>query len=153
MFGHARSHALSRLAAILSVGLIVFSASAAPAAGPQGSWLTANGEAVVQIAQCGHALCGQIVGIDRGPAAAGPNDVHEAPRCGLTIITDEKPEADGTWLGEITDPRDGSTYQAKLWVDESGNLHLHAFIGIPLLGATVIWRPFTGHVTAECGLA
>jgi hypothetical protein len=38
-------------------------------------------------------------------------------------------------------------------VDASGNLHVHAFIGIPELGATVIWRPFTGHLTAECDLA
>jgi hypothetical protein len=27
-----------------------------------------------------------------------------------------------------------------------------AFIGIPLPGATQIWRPFTGRVTADCGL-
>jgi uncharacterized protein (DUF2147 family) len=44
--------------------------------------------------------------------------------------------ADGTWLAQITDPRDGDTYQAKLWLDESGNLHLRGFIGIPLLNST-----------------
>jgi len=65
----------------------------------------------------------------------------------------EKSEADGTWLGEVTDPRDGATYQAKLWVDRSGNLHLRGFIGIPLLGSTQVWRPFAGRLTAECGLA
>ncbi len=82
-----------------------------------------------------------------------PTDVNGRPQCGLTIITLEKPESDGTWLGEITDPRDGSTYQAKVWLGERGDLHPRAFIGIPALGATVIWRPFTGHLTAECGLA
>jgi uncharacterized protein (DUF2147 family) len=152
MFRHVSLLAASCFAFVLAAGLSV-SAWAAPAVGPQGTWLTANGHGVVQIAQCGDALCGQIVGIDRAPAAPMPTDVHGRSQCGLTIITIEKRSADGTWLGEITDPRDGGTYQAKLWVDEGGNLHLHAFIGIPALGATVIWRPFAGHLTAECGVA
>jgi uncharacterized protein (DUF2147 family) len=140
------------VAAIFAIGLMVSSASATRAASPQGIWLTANGHGVVQIAQCGDALCGQIVGIDREPTVPMPTDMRGRPQCGLTIIRNEKPEADGTWLGEITDPRDGSTYQARLWVDERGNLHLRAFLGTPVLGATVIWRPFTGHLTAKCGL-
>ena len=133
MLRPAKSGAILCFAAILSVGLIASSASAAQAS-PQGFWLTANDRAVVQIGQRGQALCGQIVGIDREPEAPMPTDVQGRPQCDLTIITDEKPKADGTWLGEITDPRDGSRYQAKLWVDESGNLHLRAFIGIPEVG-------------------
>jgi hypothetical protein len=58
-----------------------------------------------------------------------------------------------TWEGRITDPRDGKTYQAKLWVDATGNLHLRGFIGIPLLGSTQIWQKYNGSLTAECGLA
>jgi uncharacterized protein (DUF2147 family) len=39
-------------------------------------------------------------------------------------------------------------------VDEDGNLHVRGFIGIPLLGSTQIWHPFTGHqLTTECGMA
>ena len=76
----------------------------------------ANGHGVVEIAECGDALCGHIVGLDWDPMA----DVRGRPQLGLTIITNEKPEADGTWLREITDPRDESTYQAKLWLDELG---------------------------------
>ena len=44
-------------------------------------------------------------------------------------------------------------YRAKLWVDDNGNLHLRGFIGISLFGSTQVWRPFTGHLGAECGLA
>ena len=153
MYSRAGSHGRSCFAAILASGLIVSSASAAPAASPRGTWVTANGGGVVQIAQCGDALCGQIVGIDREATAPMPTDIHGRPQCGLTIITNEKPTADGTWRGEITDPRNGATYQAELWVDERGNLRLRAFIGIPVLGATMVWRPFTGHLTAKCGLA
>lgn len=116
-------------------------------------WLTENGHGVIAIIPCGDALCGRIVGIDRGEAEPMPTDVEGRPQCGLTIITDEKPEADGTWLGEITDPRDGHRYQARISVDEKGNLRLRAFVGVPLLGSTQIWRPFTGHLTTDCRLA
>jgi uncharacterized protein (DUF2147 family) len=152
MFRHARSHALVRCSAALTLGLVVGSASAVPTSSPVGTWLTANG-GVIAIAQCGDALCGRIVGIDRAPTDPMPTDVNGRPQCGLTIITNGTAAADGTWLGQITDPRDGDTYQAKLWLDESGNLHLRGFIGIPLLGSTRIWRKYTGHLTAGCGLA
>jgi uncharacterized protein (DUF2147 family) len=124
-----------------------------PAASPVGTWSTANGHGVIEITQCGDALCGRIVGIEREPTEPMPTDVHGNSQCGLTLITNEKPVPDGTWLGEITNPRDGDTYQAKLWLDEHGNLHLRGFIGIPLLGSTQIWHPFTGRLTAACGLA
>jgi uncharacterized protein (DUF2147 family) len=55
-------------------------------------------------------------------------------------------------LGNVIDPRSGSTYQAKLWLDEGGNLNLRGFIGIPLLGATQVWHKFTGNLGAECSL-
>jgi uncharacterized protein (DUF2147 family) len=153
MFQHARSRALVRCTAALAFGLMVSAASAAPMTSPVGTWLTASGHGVVAIAQCGDALCGRIVGIDREPTEPMPTDVHGRSQCGLTIITNERPTGDGTWLGEIADPRDGSTYHAKLWLDADHNLHLRGFIGIPLLGSTQIWRKFTGHLTAECGLA
>jgi uncharacterized protein (DUF2147 family) len=153
MFRCTMSYALVCCAALLAIGLIVSSASATPTDSPLGTWSTANGHGVVAIAQCGDALCGRIVGIDRDPTDAMPTDVHGRPQCGLTIITNEKPAADGTWVGQITDPRDGATYQAKLWLGEGGNLHLRGFIGFPLLGATQIWHRFTGQLTADCGLA
>jgi len=139
--------------ALFATGLMTTPALAGQIDSPVGNWSTANGHGVVAISQCGDALCGRIVGIDRLATEPMPTDVFGRSQCGLTIITDQKPKADGTWLGEITDPRDGGTYQAKIWVDETGSLHLRGFIGIPQLGATQIWHRFTGHVTAECGLA
>ena len=68
------------------------------------------------------------------------------------IISNERPDTPGTWVGNVTDPRDGSTYGAKIWL-EDGNLHLRGYIGIPLLGSTQVWHKFTGRLTAECGLA
>jgi len=140
------------LVAILLIGLLVAAGASARPSSPVGNWATENGHGVVAIEPCGEALCGRIVGIDRDPAEPMPTDVSGRSQCGLTIIRNEKPTADGSWLGEITDPRDGRTWQATLWVDENGNLHLRGFIGIPLLGATQIWRPFGGHLTSQCGL-
>jgi uncharacterized protein (DUF2147 family) len=140
-------------AATLAIGLIASAASAAPEPSPNGTWTTANGHGVIAIEPCGDALCGRIVGIDRDPTEPMPTDVHGRPQCGLTIITNEKPAADGTWLGNVTDPRDGTTYHAILWVDARGDLHLRGYIGIPLLGSTQTWRRFTGHLTPQCGLA
>jgi uncharacterized protein (DUF2147 family) len=143
-----------RGAAILAFGLMASSALAdgTDSRVPLGTWSTASGHGVVAIDQCGDALCGRIVGIDRKPAEPMPTDVNGRSQCGLTIITNEKPKADGTFLGEITDPRDGGRYQAKLWLDNDGDLHLRGFIGIPQLGSTQIWHKYTGRLTTECGL-
>jgi uncharacterized protein (DUF2147 family) len=148
-----RRRAITGLAAVLAILLGAASASAEPAGSPLGDWSTANGHGVIAIAQCGNALCGRIVGIDRKATEPMPTDVEGRPQCGLTIITNEQSQPDGTWLGRITDPRDGGTYQAKLWLDAQGNLRLRGFIGIPALGSTQTWHRFTGHLTGACGLA
>jgi uncharacterized protein (DUF2147 family) len=143
------------VARICSVGLFgaALAVSSAHAESVVGAWSTQDGHGVVTIERCGDALCGRIVGIDRAPGEPIPTDVHGASQCGLTIITKERPAGDGTWLGEVIDPRTGTTYGAKLWLDGAGNLHLRGFLGLPLFGQTVTWRPFTGHLTGACELA
>jgi uncharacterized protein (DUF2147 family) len=141
-----------RAATIIGFGLLAPPAFANGTPSPIGTWATANGHGVVEIATCGSALCGWIVGIQRGPADAIPTDVHGRSQCGLAILSDEQPAKDGSWLGVVTDPRDGGTYQAKLWIDASGDLNLRGFIGIPQLGSTQTWHRFTGHLTMECRL-
>jgi len=153
MFRLTRPHALLCFAATLVIALIALAAPALSMASPLGTWSTANGHGVIAIVQCGDALCGRIVGIGRKPTEPMPTDANGRPQCGLTIITNERPQTDGTWLGEVTDPRNGGTYHAKLWLDSHGNLRLRGFIGIPALGATQTWHRFTGHLTAACGLA
>lgn len=143
------------IGAVAGLGFSVGSAARempAPAA-PFGEWTTQDGGGVIAIGWCGTALCGRIVGIKRAPGEQIPNDVHGRSQCGLTIITGGTPSRDGAWLARITDPRDGTQYHAELWVDERDWLHLRGFIGIPLLGRTEIWRPFTGRLTPECGVA
>jgi uncharacterized protein (DUF2147 family) len=123
---------------------------ASPPAEVVGSWLTEGADGVIAIAPCGDALCGRIIGIRRRPGEPMPRDVHGAPQCGLTILKDERPTAEGDWLGEITDPRDGRVYRAKLWLDARGRLRVRGFLGLPLFGQTQTWRRFTGTIGPEC---
>jgi uncharacterized protein (DUF2147 family) len=141
------------VAGLMTMPALATETRAPQTASPVGTWTTADGHGVVEITQCGDALCGRIVGIERSAGDPMPTDVLGRPQCGLIIITNEKLKVDGTWWGEITDPSDGGAYQAILWVDQGGDLHLRGFIGIPQLGATQIWHKFTGHLTNECRLA
>jgi len=127
MFRSLGSRAAACAVVLVMLGLGVAAHAMAPTS-PIGTWTTENGHGVIAIAPCGDALCGRIVGIDRPP------------------------DDPGTWVGHITDPRDGSVYGARLWV-QNGNLHLRGYLGIPLLGSTQVWRPFTGRLTPDCGLA
>lgn len=118
-----------------------------------GPWATEDGEGVIWIDRCGDALCGRIVGIRRRPGQPMPEDVHGIPECGMTIIDKEKPAGDGSWLGEVTDPRSGAVYSARIWVDELGDLHVRGYIGLPLLGQTQIWHRYRGRLTEACEMA
>jgi uncharacterized protein (DUF2147 family) len=119
------------------------------AASPLGLWQTKGG-GVIEIGWWGAMLCGWIVGINRAPGEPMPKDYQGRSQCGLAIITDERPTGDASWLGQVTDPRDGSTYQAEIWVDDEGRLNLRGFVGIPLFGQTEIWHRFTGRLGAHC---
>ena len=125
---------------------------AGPAAAPVGRWLTGDGNGVIAIEPCGTALCGRIVGIRRAAGEPVPKDWQGRPQCGLTILHDERPTGDDAWLGTITDPRDGTAYHAKLWLDGAGNLNVRGYVGVPLLGRTQTWRPYAGRLDGDCGL-
>jgi uncharacterized protein (DUF2147 family) len=153
MLRQSSFYQLASCAALLVLVLATSVASAAPSRSVQGDWLTANGHGVVQIGRCGDGFCGRIVGIDRAAGEPIPTDVQGRPQCGLTIISADKAGPGDAWHGEITDPRDGASYQTRLSVDYRGDLRLRVFIGIPELGSTQIWHRFTGHLTDDCRMA
>ncbi|HME23779.1 MAG TPA: DUF2147 domain-containing protein [Acetobacteraceae bacterium] len=138
------------LLAVVAVALVSPSAVAGAASTPLGNWSTEGGHGVIAIAPCGEALCGRIVGIERAPDEPMPTDVQGRPQCELTIIRNEMPTEDGRWRGDVTNPRDGKTYRALLWVDDAGRLNLRGYIGIPLLGSTQIWNRYPGRLSDGC---
>jgi uncharacterized protein (DUF2147 family) len=131
---------------------IVFLFAAAGVADPGilGKWLTESGHGVIEIARCENTVCGSIVGIDRTPSEPMATDVTGRSQCGLTIIRDVTEATNNAWYGKITDPRDGATYNATLWVDDEGRLNLRGYVGIPLLGSTQVWSRFTGRLAENC---
>ncbi len=149
-------HRLRRLVAVawLAAGawLATTPAAATMPEAPFGNWLTQDRDAVISIVPCGAAVCGRIAGIplDR-PDEPIPTDNHNRSQCHLTILWDGQP--DGTdWKARIIDPRNGSTYQALLEVDRQGRLKVRGYLGIPLLGQTQVWTPFTAPVADDCRL-
>jgi uncharacterized protein (DUF2147 family) len=155
---------------VVVLGLISFSPKAhaqnAPSAdtawqtqnslSPAGLWMTANGNAVVQIAPCGQDLCGRIVGLVLGPNDPMPTDWRGAPQCGLTIFrTAPRVNANGqvaAWSGAILDPRNGSQYGARIKLSRADQLELRGYLGLPILGSTQTWSPYHGSVPVDCRL-
>jgi uncharacterized protein (DUF2147 family) len=120
---------------------------------PTGLWVTASGNAVVQISACGQGLCGQIVGLVLGPNDPMPRDWAGNSQCGLTIFR-TAPSGNGTptWTGTILDPRDGSQYDAQIKLDQPGQLQLRGYVGLPIFGRTQTWTPYSGSIPANCRL-
>jgi uncharacterized protein (DUF2147 family) len=120
---------------------------------PAGLWITASGNAVVQIAPCGQDLCGQIVGLVLGPNEPMPRDWAGNPQCGLTIFHTAPPtNGNAAWTGTILDPRDGSQYDAQITIDQPDQLQLRGYIGLPIFGRTQTWTPYNGAIPADCRL-
>src|SRR5262245_30361429 len=103
----------SWLAALAIVGV----SSPALAADPSGDWMVAAKTAVVRIAPCGDALCGNIAWT-KGPAGTDKNNPDPAKRnrpvLGLTILQNMKPTSDNRWEGEIYNAQDGNTYSGSI---------------------------------------
>jgi uncharacterized protein (DUF2147 family) len=123
--------------------------AAAQGGGPNGRWLTQDRDGVIEIDACGRSLCGRIIALFRDrPGSAVPTDIHGRPLCGLQIL--EMNTGQGKWSGSITDPRDGSTWQAEMRIGDDGHLHLRGYLGIPLLGRTQIWTRYAGRILENC---
>lgn len=60
---------------------------------------------------------------------------------GLTLFWGMKRDGLNYTEGSVLDPRDGSIYHAKMWIDEDGQtLHVRGYLGIPMLGQTQDWH-------------
>jgi uncharacterized protein (DUF2147 family) len=136
--------------------LLALPAAAAPPSAPTGRWLTANHYAVIQITPCGANFCGQIVGIIvRHAGDPMPLDWLGRPQCGFVLLRTARQigtAAETRWIGYVQDPRDGASYNAIIAVRPDGDLRLRGYLGLPLLGQTQRWTPFTGRTFADCRL-
>jgi uncharacterized protein (DUF2147 family) len=144
---------MRRMAAGLVLAcLLAASPAAATPTSPEGFWSTEDHGGVIQIRPCGATLCGIIVGLSAWPAGGGVlRDVHGTPQCHLQLLAHLRlHQDDQRWHGTVTNPQDGRTYDAEVWVPDDGVLRLRGYIGLPLLGSTQHWDKFAGRVDPDC---
>lgn len=127
--------------------------AAAPNGSPEGYWLTAKHDAVIELYRCaGEELCGRIAWFrlrpdNTNPQALDIKNPDPAKRaqslCGLAFITGFKAVATDRWEdGTIYDPNSGSTYRGTIQLRPDGTLDLHGYIGISLIGRSEIWTHY-----------
>ena len=143
---------LNRFSAVLVLGVMLM-AVPARAAGPDGRWLTANRDGVIEIGPCEGGLCGRIAGMSetRRPDGGVPTDPQGHKTCGLTILRAEPDGPDG-WSGEITDPDTGTAWHCTLRMDAADHLLLRGYVLLPLFGQTQTWTRYPGQLGADCAM-
>jgi uncharacterized protein (DUF2147 family) len=138
-------------AAVLATLLLSAAPLRAESADPRGDWYTEDHRGVIHFGPCGAYLCGTVEGIsDWQKDGSAPTDVHGRSQCHLAIIEHLRPGDDGRLHGTVTDPTDGKTYSAIVWIGDDGALRLRGYIGLPVLGSTQRWEKFPGRVGRDC---
>ncbi len=118
---------------------------------PEGYWLTENGKAVVEFAECdGAQLCGHIVWTANPRDSAGnlkldvenPDpSLRTQPVCGIRLIGGMQPKSTTKYEdGWVYNPRSGQTYSAEVSVLSVDRLKMRGFLGISLLGRSQTWK-------------
>jgi uncharacterized protein (DUF2147 family) len=131
-------------------------ASADPAPGLTGLWVSADGEAVMSI----HALtAGQLQVVlnavapplvDDDPTPRhndrnNPNpELRDRPLAGLELgrLVDS---GDNHWRGRLYDPETGNTYRVVARLIDSNVMEMRGYIGIPAFGRAMHWVRLSHH--------
>lgn len=116
-------------------------ASAAQPASPSGVWLTQSGNVEVTIAPCGQALCGDVSRVLGNVSMTAPGKASAAAPAheGLRILSGLHPEGDG-WRGKIYNRENGRTYDVIVHRRPDRALDVRAFVGVPQIGKSQVWR-------------
>jgi uncharacterized protein (DUF2147 family) len=147
------SSRITRAAALTAFFLPVVALPTEPAraehSAVEGIWLTDQGDGAVEIKPCGEELCGTVYAIIRLPEPSRPpldnrNERPERrsrPLCGMPVFGGMRKVGADTWDGGwIYDPNVGKTYAADLRLQGSDVLEVHGYIGVRLMGRTVLWK-------------
>jgi len=129
--------------------LIAFAVTAGAADdSPIGYWLTDKQDGIVEIESCGDDLCGYARAIlsapePNKPLVDGYNEdarLRSRPLCGLPIMGNLRRLSADTWGdGWVYDPHRGKTYDLEITLKQPDVLSLRGYIGVKLVGQTVVW--------------
>lgn len=148
---------------LLPLILVVLGAAMQPAtrassqAGPdeggraiEGTWLSEDGEAAIQLIACDEGICGEIVWLQEPTDDAGTikHDINNPepalrprPIIGLRLLYGFRPDGPGRWTGgRIYDPNNGKSYRCKMELEDAGaTLKIRGYVLTPLFGRTTRW--------------
>ena len=118
----------------------------------EGTWLSADGEGLIEIRITDAGPIGLIAGSALDPEHKKPQrrddlnpdpELRERPLLGLTIMTSFKADGDSRWKGgSVYDPNSGKTYKCKLKLIDKNTLEVRGYIGVSWLGRTEKWTRY-----------
>jgi uncharacterized protein (DUF2147 family) len=118
-----------------------------------GRW--AGQSSIMEIGESDGVLYARIVSLlnplyhdgEEGPVGAVRVDLHNPTPAlrsrtilGMDLLGDYQYKK-GKWQGKLYDPESGKTYESQITVDGDGNLQMRGYIGMPMLGRSVTFKP------------
>jgi uncharacterized protein (DUF2147 family) len=150
--------------AILVVGTALLSGTARAQANTNemdrilGLWLTSEGKAHIEVYKCDERYCGKIVWLKEPDENGKPkvdtenpvDSLRGQPILGMRMMYGFTYDEDNEWTGgRAYDPRSGSTYHAKLRLQDNDTMELRGYILVPLFGRTETWTRVKGGGATE----
>ena len=130
-------------------GLAIVLSGPAFAGDPSGTWLTEGGKSQIRLAHCGEVLCGRIQWLKEpsDPTGKPKRDIRnpdpgkrDRPIIGADILMGMKPgETADQWAGDIYNPEDGKTYQARLTLQDARTLQVKGCVLGGLICKSQAW--------------
>jgi uncharacterized protein (DUF2147 family) len=124
--------------------LLMAAPATAQSAGPDGIWLTQQGDAKVRVSKCGVGICGVVVWLKEpiDPTTGKPQVDDKNPNpalakrriIGLSLFSGMHPTGPNQWAGQIYNADDGKIYASKISVTGPATLKVEGCIGTSLCG-------------------
>jgi len=132
---------------LLGLAFAPVSSRAEDSSSPIGLWKTEDAQ--IEIFQIDGKLSGKIAALNKEFTSDGieKTDIsnpdpakRRRPLIGLVFMSGFTAQAPGRWEhGTIYDPKTGNTYASTMEYDGGDNLRVRGYIGISMLGRTVVW--------------
>jgi len=114
-----RSGSLLRFASRLLVSLVAIASCTAASAAVRGKWINPSKSVIIEIAPCGHDLCGKVIwASEKAKKDALKGTTH---LIGTKLLTGMKPSGH-VWKGKIFVPDQNITASAKLKPEGANHL-------------------------------